>query len=160
MDISNISDSSTFIIILFSLGLVAMLIEIFIPGMIVGLCGVVAATASIVMAFNADNATLGITLTAIAVAFVPIFLILWRHAIGNFFAVNATEKGFAAAPSGLSELINREGVALTNLRPSGAAKIGDKRVDVVADGEMIPQNARVEVTEVHGNRVVVRSVKA
>jgi membrane-bound serine protease (ClpP class) len=44
------------------------------------------------------------------------------------------------------------------LRPSGAAVINDKRVDVVTEGPFIDRGTPVRVVAVEGMRVVVRSV--
>lgn len=48
------------------------------------------------------------------------------------------------------------GEALSLLRPAGKAKFGDAVVDVVAEGEYISKGAKIKITEIHGNRVVVR----
>jgi membrane-bound serine protease (ClpP class) len=53
--------------------------------------------------------------------------------------------------------VGRVGVALTKLRPSGKARFGDAVVDVVATAEFLEEGAHVQVVEIHGNRVVVRS---
>ncbi|MBM4032948.1 MAG: hypothetical protein FJ291_14330 [Planctomycetes bacterium] len=59
----------------------------------------------------------------------------------------------------LAPLVGKEGVAQSELRPAGVALIGGKRVDVVADGALIPPGTRVRVVAVEGNRVVVRKVQ-
>ena len=56
-------------------------------------------------------------------------------------------------------LIGQEGVAATMLRPAGVAQFGDRRVDVVTDGEIIDADTRVTAVDVRGNRVVVRAVR-
>ena len=48
------------------------------------------------------------------------------------------------------------GEAMSLLRPAGKARFGDAVVDVVAEGEYISKGAKVKITEIHGNRVVVR----
>ncbi len=53
--------------------------------------------------------------------------------------------------------MGRVGVALTKLRPSGKARFGDAVVDVVATAEFLDAGANVQIVEIHGNRVVVRS---
>ncbi|GAH71886.1 unnamed protein product, partial [marine sediment metagenome] len=53
------------------------------------------------------------------------------------------------------DLLGKEGVALTTLRPSGRAEFGEEVLDVVADGEFIAPGARIKVIRVGGNRVVV-----
>jgi membrane-bound ClpP family serine protease len=54
-------------------------------------------------------------------------------------------------------LLGMHGVTTTQLTPSGKARFEGKQVDVIADGEVIGRGQSVVVTEVHGNRVVVRS---
>ena len=46
----------------------------------------------------------------------------------------------AAAPR--ADLVGQDGVAVTDLRPSGTAQIGDERVDVVTEGEYVAQGTR------------------
>ena len=55
----------------------------------------------------------------------------------------------------LSELVGKEGVAVTNLRPSGTVKIDNVRVDVVSRGDYIEKGETVRVLKVEGSRVVV-----
>ena len=56
-------------------------------------------------------------------------------------------------------LEGQEGVALTTLRPSGTARFGERRVDVVADGEIVEKDTRIKVVGVRGNQVVVRAMR-
>jgi len=51
--------------------------------------------------------------------------------------------------------IGDAGVVVSTLRPSGAARIGAKVVDVVADGEFLEAGTSVRVTAVEGKRIVV-----
>lgn len=57
-------------------------------------------------------------------------------------------------------LLGQVGTTRTQLTPSGKAIFGDTVVDVIADGEVIERGENVEVVEVNGNRVVVRSAQA
>ena len=50
-----------------------------------------------------------------------------------------------------------QGTALTVLRPTGLAELGERRVDVVTRGEFLEPGSGVEVVEVTGSRVVVRA---
>jgi membrane-bound serine protease (ClpP class) len=58
----------------------------------------------------------------------------------------------------LRVLVGHEGIAITGLRPAGKAKINGRLIDVVSDGPFIPQDRRIEVVEVSGNRIVVRAI--
>lgn len=56
---------------------------------------------------------------------------------------------------GLHDYMNKTGVTLSALRPSGFARIDGRKVDVVTRGEMLDKDCPVRVIEVQGNRVVV-----
>jgi membrane-bound ClpP family serine protease len=55
-------------------------------------------------------------------------------------------------------LMGKRGTTMTQLTPSGKARFGDDVVDVISDGEAIPQGADVFVADVRGNRVLVEIV--
>ena len=65
------------------------------------------------------------------------------------------ETGYLSAPE-RADLEGMEGVAATDLRPSGTAVIGDERVDVVTEGPWIEEGTRVVVMHAEGYRFVVR----
>jgi membrane-bound serine protease (ClpP class) len=52
--------------------------------------------------------------------------------------------------------IGDRGEVTSRLRPAGKARFGDALVDVVATGEFLDVRTPVEITEIHGNRVVVK----
>lgn len=54
------------------------------------------------------------------------------------------------------ELLGAAGVAITDLRPAGAAEVAGERLDVVAEGTWIPAGTTVEVVRSDGYRHVVR----
>ncbi len=62
----------------------------------------------------------------------------------------------SAAPR--DDLVGRDGVALTDLRPAGTARIGEERVDVVTEGEYVAQGSAVRVIRSEGYRHVVAGV--
>jgi membrane-bound serine protease (ClpP class) len=59
----------------------------------------------------------------------------------------------------LGNLVGRRGKTTTPLTPSGKARFDNLLVDVLTDGEAVARGKRVEVVEVHGNRVVVCEVR-
>lgn len=48
------------------------------------------------------------------------------------------------------------GEVVSTLRPTGKAKFGDAMVDVVAAAEFLDKDTKVEIIEIHGNRVIVK----
>jgi len=68
-----------------------------------------------------------------------------------------TSEGYSAGPTDTAGLIGAVGNALTALRPGGAIRLGDRRMDVVTRGEFVDAQTEVRIVEVHGNRVVVEA---
>ena len=147
------------IIFLYVVGMALLVAEVFIPGAIMGLIGLGLALASIYLAFQAEAWTLGWILVGVTVASIPALIVLWVKVLNRVLAIKQTQKGYTSAMVELKELVGQEGVAVTQLRPSGMARFGDKKVDVVAEGNVIERNARVKIIEVESNRVIVRAVQ-
>ena len=57
------------------------------------------------------------------------------------------------------ELLHQSGTAATQLRPSGAALINGRRVDVVSEGVLIEKGTPIRVVGVEGMRVIVRAIE-
>ena len=148
------------LIVLFIIGIGAVITEMFIPGMIVGICGIVCMITSIVFAYNTNHNILGHVLISCSIFSIPILLIIWYKIFSKAFSIKESEKGFSSSNHELKELISKEGVTITPLHPSGIVLIDGKRVDVVTYGNMIGKNVKVKVVEVEGNRIVVKTVKA
>jgi membrane-bound serine protease (ClpP class) len=52
------------------------------------------------------------------------------------------------------------GEVVSILRPTGKAKFGDAIVDVVAEADFLDKGTKIEIIEIHGNRVVVKKVES
>lgn len=57
-------------------------------------------------------------------------------------------------------LVGKQGVAATDLRPSGKAEIEHQLIDVIAEAEPLDRGTPLEVVDAHANRVVVRATGA
>ena len=57
----------------------------------------------------------------------------------------------------LDSLIGAEGVVLTALRPVGTVRLGDQRVDALAEISFIPAGTKVKVVSVEGTTIRVRA---
>ncbi len=150
--------SELWVVLLFALGLSLIVAEIFLVGVVLGLIGLLCMLASIYFGFEKSSG-LGWTLVVIAAASVPVLAIVWVKVINRVLAMKFTQAGYTSAQMQYKDLVGQEGVALTSLRPAGMARFGEKKVDVVSEGEVIDPDSRVRVVEVKGNRVVVRAVK-
>ncbi len=65
-----------------------------------------------------------------------------------------TSAGYTTAVTHL-ELVGRTGFSISMLRPSGTARIGDRVVDVVSEGDFIQANTPIVVKSVRGAQVIV-----
>jgi membrane-bound serine protease (ClpP class) len=52
------------------------------------------------------------------------------------------------------------GEVVSKLRPTGKAKFGDAIVDVVTEADFLDKGTKVEIIEIHGNRVVVKKAES
>ena len=162
-------------LLLFAVGVVLILIELFvIPGFgVTGMLGIVLVLLSLVGAMTRiipggpllpDWPALQIPVLKTFAAIVgtgALALLLGRFLPRSRFvnrlalaASTSAADGYTAADD-TSARVGQSGVALTPLHPSGAARIGGERLDVVTAGEFLEAGTPVQVVEAHGNRLVV-----
>ena len=150
---------------LIAAGLLLLGIEIFVPGGILGMIGGVALFAAMILGFHPevfglDGGMLSAVLIALAAAVYICLIIKYLPStpIGKVLTLSRSTADFKAPSSRLPSLEGRQGVALTDLRPGGFARIDGKRTDVVAEGQWISAGAKVQVIAVQGSRVVVKEI--
>ena len=56
------------------------------------------------------------------------------------------------------QMLGLEGVAVSVLRPGGKIRVGDKFIDAVSRGELVPSGRRVRVVGFSGRDCVVEAV--
>ena len=151
-------------IAVFLAGVLMIIVEILLPtvGLLAGL-GVAAMLYSIVLALGGDIGALtalGIALIISVVLFLLIVSRLPSNKLWNKVVLqnrSRTEEGFVSAV-GKPELVGKSGEVLTELRPSGTARIDGRLVDVISEGAYIQKGKHIVVLSVNGSRVVVREV--
>jgi membrane-bound serine protease (ClpP class) len=139
-----------------------MMLEVMIPSF--GMFGLLSATAYIfgmVLAFKTSMADGVIVASAgliiLPAAFLLGFRLMRKTRIGRKTLLAAPleasiQRGFV---TNKEALVGKTGVALTDLRPSGAAEIGGLRTDVVSSTAFIGKNTPITVIQVEGSRIVV-----
>lgn len=150
---------------LFILGVIFLILEFFVPSF--GILGILGFT-SVVVGIVTAASSLWLGLLSLAIGFVITVIVLWI--LVKFFGMKPSwnklilqneqknEEGFISSKD-RRELLGQIGVTTTPLRPSGFAQFGDRREDVISQGESIPGGAKVKVIHVEGTRVVVRQVE-
>jgi len=157
-------------LVLVMVGFVLLAIEIFvIPGFgIVGVSGIIAILVAFGIALsessyggkglNMGDAVVWVFVTLIAtVALVVIFFkFLPKTKTFSKIALVDGQIGSTSHEISYDEIIDKEGIALTILRPSGIASINGKRYDVVTAGEFINKNDSIKVVHVEKGKVIVK----
>ena len=160
-------------VILLGLGLAALGVEVFLlPGFgVAGVLGVCFLLGAVVLAMlgatptGGDISTALVVLGASLVITASVFFAWLRHLpsshrFAGLFLKQQTHRaeGYISAPQ-RDELIGRDGVALTDLRPAGVAEVDGERIDVVSEGDFVMAGATVTVVHAEGYRHVVRPAR-
>ena len=151
------------IILFLSTGFIFLLIELFIiPGFgFMGLLGLGMMAWAIFKAWQIGT-TCGVTSLVVSlIAITAVLIIISKTKLCEKMRLKNKEthhNGFNAHNQDLKELLNKEGQALSHLRPAGTAIIDNQRVDVVTDGIYLDPETKIKVAEVKGGRVVVKEV--
>ncbi|MDQ0197248.1 NfeD family protein [Neobacillus ginsengisoli] len=151
-------------LLLFAAGILLIFLEFFLPGAISGTLGTAILILSLFIA-GGNALQMGvsilISLFFTILAFfimIKVFdkkLILFNKMV--LFDSARKEDGYVSNIN-RTDLLGKEGVALTILRPAGTVIINSERIDAVSEGGFIDQNAKVKVIKVEGARIVVREI--
>lgn len=146
-------------------GVVVLMAEVLLPSG--GVLSIIAAglfVYSIYLAFTSISFDAGVMLIMADIIMLPILAIIGLKALGRSpLALRSSllkSDGVVSYDEKLSDLVGKEGVAVTNLRPSGTVRIENRRIDVVTRGDFIEKGAAVDVVKVEGSRVVVKQKQA
>jgi membrane-bound serine protease (ClpP class) len=154
------------VLILFVFGIVLMLVEAFMPGFgVFGVSGLISTIIAIILAaVSIKTGMLMLVISLVLAVVFSYFSFRFFEKRGALRHIILSEEERAdlgyVAPLNQKDLLDQKGVALTALRPSGAALIDGRRIDVVSDGAYIAQGAALVVERVEGVRVIVRQVEA
>lgn len=160
-------------LLLIAVGLVLIGVEIFvIPGFgVAGVIGALAVGAGIMLSLVGIAATpaewsqaAGVLSLSLLVGIVIAWALLrklprtGRFTKAGIMLGGSTDRatGYLSQPS-RDDLIGATGIALTDLRPSGAARFGEERVDVVSDSSWISAGTPVRIVRSEGYRHVVEA---
>lgn len=150
-------------IILLVIGVLALALELIMPGydgFIGGIIGVIALIVSAVLAVLFVPGGwwfVGINLTVLAVCAYFAWLYLRRGQKGGKMVLSeALAEDLPQVD--YASLVGKEGKTVTLLRPAGEVDFNGLRLEVTTKGQMVERGTRVRVVETHGNQVVVSVV--
>jgi len=149
------------VIVLQLLGVAAIIAEFIIPSF--GLISVVAAALfglSVYMVFTEVSTQMGYALLLADIFLVPAAIFVGakvlEHSPVTLKKQLKSEDGATSQKKGLDHFVGLEGKAITDLRPSGVALLGEERIDVVTRGEYIEKESAITVLSVTANSVIVK----
>ena len=156
---------SLYQIALFIGGVIFIIIEILTStiGLLAGI-GVVAILYSLILAMGGDINAIYMMAISLVIAIIIFAVILkklpssrlWKKLI--LTNTSSTEQGYVSSMD-YSKYLNKEGVVLSELRPSGSVEIDGVPVDVVSEGKFISKGEKVRVVKIEGVRIIVRRVE-
>jgi membrane-bound serine protease (ClpP class) len=165
-------------LLLFGVGFGLLLIEVVaIPGFgVAGVAGVMFMGASIVLTqlpsvqfewWSAEEVSGVVGRMALSMIAAVVLSLVFLRALPKFAAFNrlilksetrSSEGYVSASTEEDQQLVDQEGVTLTDLRPVGIGLFDGRRMNVIAEGEFIEQQRPVKIVEAHGSRIVVRTI--
>ncbi len=161
-------------IILFVIGVAALILEIFvIPGFgVFGIVGIVSIIVSLFLGLMPSTDFL--TPEAIQLAVWELSGALVATIVFSYFLLKLLPKSkmfnklilkdHIADASGytvkenIRDLIGKEGVALSDLRPAGIGSFNGNRIDVITEGDYIENGEKIVVIAEEGSKVIVKKI--
>jgi membrane-bound ClpP family serine protease len=160
--LSFVENIGTVQTVLFILGLALLVAEMFMPGFgIAGGCGVILIAAGIIMTARTPFEAFVMISILILLVILLLVIILRSAKKGKLSkklilrSAATREEGFSATGESAS-LIGKEGLAVTQLRPSGTGVFDGQRFDVVSEGIFIEPGTKIKIVHTEGRRIVVR----
>lgn len=155
-------DVNLYSVILFGIGVIFVIIELFVVGAVIGIIGMALIVFSIItlgdnLVYMIANVVVALILSIIEwVILVKIFKrkIPFLDKVVLKDSTNA-EAGYTSHED-RSHLVGQTATTSTDLRPAGIITYKNERIDAVSDGSFILRNKQVTILEVEGTRVVVR----
>ncbi|NMA85903.1 MAG: nodulation protein NfeD [Tissierellia bacterium] len=149
---------------IFITGLILLIIEAIIPGFgLPGISGIVLVLAGTILAMGTVTSALwSLSIAIIITAIITILLVKFGHKSKKMEGVvlstsQQDEDGYLSTTS-QAEYLNKTGVTVSELRPSGIIEIDGKRLDALSEGVFIPKEEEIKVVRVEGSKIIVRRI--
>jgi len=149
----------TLLVTLLLAGIALLLAEVFLPGMVAGVLGVVCLLGAAVVGFAEFGPKVGSLILIAELLAGTVLTILWmryfpKTPLGKKYILDASTA--AHAPTEPEKWLGHEGVALTDLRPAGSARLDGAKVDVITSSEHLEAGTPIKVIRVDGPSIFVR----
>ncbi len=150
----------TTIILIIVAGLILLLLELIVPGGIVGTIGGVATIIGIVLMYNHYGNLYGTIalLVSLIVCVIGLYFFFrdktWKRvALNDSIDIKLNKEDVDSLQVGM------QGETITKCLPSGKARFDDKIFEVHSLSEAIDPNTPVEIIKIEGNKIIVKPIK-
>lgn len=149
-------------VVLFIAGFIFLGIEMIVPGFSVpGVSGIVCLIIGVFLA--ADSVEEGIIITVIVLALLGIMLVILLSLLSKgklkspiiLKDEQKTEEGYISS-NDLNYLLGKEGIAATDLRPTGMGDFDGITLDVISEGTYIDKGTALIIEKVQGSKLIVK----
>lgn len=156
-----------FAVFLYFASAVLIVAEVFVPsGGIISVCALTCLVGGIVIFFN-QSTTAGWVGIIIAAVMIPsviagAYKVFPRTSFGKSVTLTPSkrQKGDAIPDTPeLKEMLDREGVVVTVLRPVGMCDFSGERIECVAESGYVEKGKQVRVIRVQGTQLTVRVIE-
>jgi len=149
-------------IVLLVTGFILVGVEIVLPGFgVPGISGIICLIGGILL--TADTIEEGLTITVIVVVILAVMLTIALTVLRRVKPPIVLENDLKGArgylnSSDLEYLVGKEGVAITDLKPSGKCKIEGIEFDVRAENRYIEKDTKVFISRIHENTIMIKEL--
>ena len=156
---------STLSVVLFAVGVILLIIEMFQPGLgLFGFSGVAVLIVNIIISARsfAHGVALAVFIVGVLLLLTAVFFVLMSFGVVPKQLILSNKEDVVSGYVGVPDycgLVGQSGVAHTMLRPVGTARIGDKSYSVVTEGDFIKKGSVVKVKAAEGMRIVVELIE-
>lgn len=151
----------TLIIILVAVGFLAILAELVLPGGLLGIVGALCLIAAVITTFIEYGVTAGviglILLFILGIATLGWWMKYFHRLPGTKQLILHDEIANKENPE--TKLVGLSGVTVTDLVPSGHARIDGKKYDVIAEAGTISKEQEIVVVASRGPSLIVRALE-
>ena len=146
-------------------GIGLLVLEVFMPGFgVAGVSGILLEIVAVVLTYVNYGPWAAAVVLVIALFIIALAVSVSLRSAANgklsksemiLRDTESEEAGYRAAED-MKVFLGREGTTVTILRPTGMAEFDGVRLNVLSDGEFIPQGTKVRIERVEGSRILVR----
>ena len=145
-------------------GVALIIIEMMHPGIgAPGIVGSILIIVGVILSANTSIQAFILICSIILVLSVALYIVVKSTAGGNLskriVMSYFQQKDFVHNLGDTEQLLNKEGVTMTILRPSGKVDFKDMIIDAVTEGEFIEAGKMVKVVKIEGYKIIVREIR-